>query len=71
MRLHHLRLPALLIGLFVLDSPPTLAGAACTPGDCLANSAVAQRVQPTTVNNDDKGDVTFFATQSGQLPRRT
>jgi type IV pilus assembly protein PilY1 len=67
MRLHHLRLPALLIGLMMLDSPPTMA-VACNPGDCLANSAVAQRVQPSTVNSDDKGDVTFFATQSGQLP---
>ncbi len=48
MRLRHLRFFALLIGLCVLESPPALAAGSCVPGDCLANSAVAQRVQPTT-----------------------
>jgi type IV pilus assembly protein PilY1 len=68
MRARHLCLPALLGGLLMLDAPLHAAATACNPGDCLANSAVAQRVQPTTVNNDDKGDATFFAAQSGTLP---
>src|SRR5262249_2998724 len=40
----------------------------CQPGDCLTNAAVNNRLQPTSVTADDKGDVTFFASQSGQLP---
>src|SRR3954465_10740613 len=74
MRLRHLRLPTLLACLVLLDAAldePRAASAAapaCSPGDCLANSAVGNRVQPTSVTTDDKGDVTFFASQSGQLP---
>ena len=72
MRLRQLRLPALLIGVLMLDAtldaPRPATAAACAPGDCLANSAVNNRAQPTSVNADDKGDVTFFASQSGQLP---
>ena len=69
MQPRHLRFLPLLTVLLVLDTPRVAeAGSSCNPGDCLINSAVAQRVQPTTVNNDDKGDVTFFASQSGQLP---
>ncbi|HZX95848.1 MAG TPA: hypothetical protein VFE90_15105, partial [Myxococcales bacterium] len=74
MRLRHLRLPTLLACLVLLDAAldePRSASAAapsCSPGDCLANSAVGNRVQPTSVTTDDKGDVTFFASQSGQLP---
>jgi len=72
MRLRQLRLPALLIGILMLDAtldaPRPATAAACSPGDCLTNSAVNNRVQPTSVNADDKGDVTFFASQSGQLP---
>src|SRR5258705_6632149 len=72
MRLRQLRLPALLIGVLMLDAtldaPRPATAAACVPGDCLTNSAVNNRVQPTSVNADDKGDVTFFASQSGQLP---
>ena len=72
MRLRQLRLPALLIGVLMLDAtldaPRPATAAACAPGDCLTNSAVNNRVQPTSVNADDKGDVTFFASQSGQLP---
>jgi type IV pilus assembly protein PilY1 len=69
MQPRHVCFLVLLSGLLMTDSMPASAAASsCNPGDCLANSAVAQRVQPTTVNNDDKGDVTFFSTQSGQLP---
>ncbi len=73
MRLRLLRLPAFVIALGILDSAidapsPAEAAGSCSPGDCLANTAVNNRVQPTSVNNDDKGDVTFFASQSGQLP---
>src|SRR3954468_13859956 len=74
MRLRHLRLPTLLACLVLLDAaldeprPASAAAPSCSPGDCLANSAVGNRVQPTSVTTDDKGDVTFFASQSGQLP---
>ena len=72
MRLRQLRLPALLIGVLMLDAtldaPRPATAAACAPGACLTNSAINNRVQPTSVNADDKGDVTFFASQSGQLP---
>ncbi len=76
MRVRLLRLPALVLALGMLDAAidaPRPAQAdddhhSCSPGDCLANSAVNNRVQPTTVSTDDKGDVTFFASQSGQLP---
>jgi len=69
-----LRLPTLLACLVLLDAaldeprPASAAAPSCSPGDCLANSAVGNRVQPTSVTTDDKGDVTFFASQSGQLP---
>ncbi len=72
MRLRQLRLPALLLGVLMLDVtldvPRPATGAACVPGDCLTNAAVNNRLQPTSVTADDKGDVTFFASQSGQLP---
>src|ERR1700720_3364507 len=72
MRLRQLRLPALLIGVLMLDAtldtPRPATAAACVPRGCLTNSPVNNRVQPTSVNADDKGDVTFFASQSGQLP---
>lgn len=74
MRLRQLRLPALLITVVLLDvavdapRPASAGGSSCSPGDCLANAAVDNRVQPTSVTTDDRGDVTFFASQSGQLP---
>src|SRR5882672_9410125 len=75
MRLRRLRFPALVIGIFLLDvsldAPRPAAGLSvttCQPGDCLSNAAVNGRLQPTSVTADDKGDVTFFASQSGQLP---
>jgi type IV pilus assembly protein PilY1 len=72
MPLRLLRLPALVLALAMLDAAfdaprPAEAAGTCSPADCLSNSAVNNRVQPTTVGNDDKGDVTFFASQSGQL----
>jgi type IV pilus assembly protein PilY1 len=73
MRLRNLRIIFVIaFGLALLDSPATTAGVpipgGCNANDCLTNSAVAQRIQPTTVGTDDHGDVTFFASQSGQLP---
>ncbi|MGZ6123443.1 MAG: hypothetical protein ACXWLR_00695 [Myxococcales bacterium] len=73
MPLRLLRLPAFLIAMAMLDATldaprPAEAAGSCSPADCFANSAVNNRVQPTTVTTDDKGDVTFFASQSGQLP---
>jgi len=75
MRLRQLRLPALVLGVLLLDTtldaprPASAAGpTACAPGDCLTNSAVNNRLSPTSVAADDRGDVTFFASQSGQLP---
>ncbi|MFL5437885.1 MAG: hypothetical protein ACJ79W_01870, partial [Myxococcales bacterium] len=41
---------------------------ACNASDCLVNSAVAQKLQPTSASTDDRGDISFFSTQSGQLP---
>jgi type IV pilus assembly protein PilY1 len=41
---------------------------ACNAGDCLVNSAVIQKVQPTGVTTDDRGDISFFSSQSGELP---
>ena len=74
MRLRNLRYVLVIgFGLVLLDSPrsdaagPIIFGS-CNASDCLTNSAVAQRIQPTTVGTDDHGDVTFFASQSGQLP---
>src|SRR6266446_4476575 len=73
MHLRKLRLPLFAVAVVLLDAAidaprPADAAAACAPGDCLTNSALNNRVQPTSVNNDDKGDVMFFASQSGQLP---
>ena len=68
MKLHPTRLLALAIVLPLLDTPLPAAAAACAANNCLRNSAVANLVEPTTILNDDKGDVSFFATQSGQLP---
>jgi type IV pilus assembly protein PilY1 len=68
MRLRILQLPALAVGLLLLDAPLPAQAGACTAGQCLSNGSVAQRLQPTSVTTDDKGDVTFFASQSGQLP---
>jgi len=42
--------------------------ATCNAGDCLVNSAVIQKVQPTGVTTDDRGDISFFSSQSGELP---
>ena len=70
MRLRLLRLPALLLAVVVLDAAmdaprPAAAQAAssCAPGDCLANSAVNNRVQPTSVTTDDRGR-RMFATMA-------
>ena len=73
MRMRLLRLPAFVLALGMLDAAldaprPAEAAGTCSPADCLANSAVNNRPQPTTVTSDDKGDVTFFASQSGELP---
>src|SRR3954454_8510724 len=74
MRLSKLRLPALFIVVVLLDAavdaprPAAADSPGCSAGACLANSAVGNRVQPTSVTADDRGDVTFFASQSGQLP---
>jgi type IV pilus assembly protein PilY1 len=74
MRLSKLHLPALFIVVVLLDAamdaprPAAADSPACSAGACLANSAVGNRVQPTSVTADDRGDVTFFASQSGQLP---
>ena len=73
MRWRVLRLPALVIALAMLDAAidaprPAEAAGSCSPSDCLANSAVNNRPQPTTIASDDKGDVTFFSSQSGELP---
>jgi len=73
MRLRLLRLPAFVLALGMLDAAideprPAEAAGSCSPAECLANSAVNNRPQPTTVTTDDKGDVTFFASQSGELP---
>src|SRR5437868_12753687 len=60
----------LLIGIpaALASLPAAAAGSSCSASDCLHNSTIMQKVQPTTVSTDDKGDVTFFASQSGQLP---
>ena len=68
MRLRNLRYVVIPFALALLDAPGSSEAAACNASDCLTNSAVAQRIQPTTVGTDDHGDVTFFASQSGQLP---
>ena len=72
MRARLLRLPALVLAVSMLDAafdaPRPAEAGSCNPTDCLSNSAVNNRVQPTTASTDDKGDVTFFASQSGQLP---
>ncbi|HEY6910618.1 MAG TPA: hypothetical protein VI356_14670 [Myxococcales bacterium] len=74
MRLSKLRLPALFAVAVLLDTavdaprPASADSPTCSAGACLANSAVGNRVQPTSVTADDRGDVTFFASQSGQLP---
>ena len=69
MRTRVLSLPAIALGVIVLYAPLHAdAGTACTADQCLVNSAISQRVQPTTVSTDDRGDSTFFASQSGQLP---
>jgi type IV pilus assembly protein PilY1 len=68
MRLRNLRYLVIAICLALVDAPRRSDAAACNANDCLTNSAIAQRVQPTTVGTDDHGDVTFFASQSGQLP---
>ena len=74
MRLRNLRIVFVIaFGLALFDSPGSRAGVpipgGCNASDCLNNSAYAQRIQPTTVGTDDHGDVTFFASQSGQLPK--
>ena len=61
------------LGLALLWARSDSNAAACdvasqTPGQCFANSAIAQRAVPATVTTDDRGDATFFASQSGQLP---
>ena len=60
----------LLIGIpaALASLPAAAAGSSCNASDCLHNSTIMQKVQPTSVTADDKGDVTFFASQSGQLP---
>ena len=66
-----LRTPSYLpiaLGLLLLDAPARTDAAACNASDCLTNSAISQRVQPTTILTDNGGDVTFFTTQTGQLP---
>jgi len=68
MRLRNLRLLVFVLGLALLDAPLRSDAAACAVNECLTNSALSQRVQPTSVNTDDRGDVTFFSSQSGQLP---
>ncbi|MFL5431998.1 MAG: hypothetical protein ACJ79M_20465, partial [Myxococcales bacterium] len=40
----------------------------CNASDCLVNAAVAQKLQPTSGSTDDRGDISFFSSQSGQLP---
>src|SRR5438105_840715 len=44
------------------------AQTACKASDCLVNSAVAQKLQPTSVVTNDADDTSFFSTQSGLLP---
>lgn len=68
MRKPVLSLPAIALGVIALYTPVHADGAGCTTDQCLVNSAISQRVQPTTVTTDDRGDSTFFASQSGQLP---
>ena len=68
MRKRVLSLPAIVLGLIALYTPLHADAVGCTADQCLVNSAISQRVQPTTLNNDDKGDSTFFSSQSGQLP---
>ena len=69
MRLQIPRLLPIALGLLLLDAPLRTEAATCTnASECLTNSAMAQRVQSTTLNTDSGGDVTFFASQSGQLP---
>ena len=61
--------PALCVTLALLSAPfAARAASSCSAGDCLRNSAVAQKADPTSITTDDKGDATFFSTQSGQLP---
>ena len=68
MRLRIPRYLPIALGLLLLDAPARTDAAACNASDCLTNSAISQRVQPTTILTDNGGDVTFFTTQTGQLP---
>ena len=68
MRLRTPRYLPIALGLLLLDAPARTDAAACNASDCLTNSAISQRVQPTTILTDNGGDVTFFTTQTGQLP---
>jgi type IV pilus assembly protein PilY1 len=72
MRLRLLRLPAFVLMLGLLDAAfdtpqPAEAASSCSPSDCLKNSAVNNRVQPTSVTTDDKGDSNFFASATTEL----
>ena len=70
MRTEHLLRFAACAALFALAAPlrSDANSPVCSASSCLANSAVAQKLQPTGVTTDDRGDMSFFAAQSGQLP---
>jgi type IV pilus assembly protein PilY1 len=70
MRTKHLLRFAACAALLALGAPlrSDATSSVCSASSCLANSAVVQKLQPTSVTTDDRGDMSFFSAQSGQLP---